>query len=200
MSNAKPNPSKPTTGAAKSQVVYTLNEQRQIIRTDGEGERLLATLGEDGALVFASAETRRYLSKVAEFLNDEKVTWKPELVSVAPPEGASPEEIEEADISSEHTDAYNAKIPRPPKMKPEQGDKTPKYVEWLQQYKPKTYKATYGVKGPGRVTKYRDDEDPRTGRPVKVAYQVDAIIADRKTHLTEKPEAQVEVEDEDDNS
>jgi hypothetical protein len=46
------------------------------------------------------------------------------------------------------------------------------------------------VKGPGQVTKWRKEPDPKhPGQMISVPYKEDAILATRKTHLTELPEA-----------
>jgi hypothetical protein len=79
-------------------------------------------------------------------------------------------------------------IPPMPKKDMRFGDKTPALVEWYRKYKPEEYRARYGVRGMGKVTKTRNEIDG-DGKLVKVPYEVEAEIADRKTHVTELPAA-----------
>jgi hypothetical protein len=92
------------------------------------------------------------------------------------------------------------KVPPMPKKSLRLGDKTPAVVEWHRKHKPEEFKARYGIKGQGTVTKTRKVIDPKTGQLVSEEYQVDALISERKTHLTEKVEANEEADSEYDDS
>jgi hypothetical protein len=81
-----------------------------------------------------------------------------------------------------------ANIPPMPKKDMRFGDKTPAVMEWYKKYHPEQYRARYGIVGPGTVTKYRREENEK-GEKVSVPYEVDAILARRKTKFTEKVEA-----------
>jgi hypothetical protein len=168
----------------KSDVSYSLNEQNQVVRTKGTDETVLATFGEAGALHYESAATRKFHPQVLKFIEDEKIPFNPDAVTVTDDDVQGTESIDD-----EHTPEFNAGIPKPPKKTIESGDKTPAYVDWLQKYKPKTYAQKYGIVGEGQVTKYKDGFDPNTGRPIKVAKTEDATLSRRKTHRTEKLEA-----------
>ena len=76
-----------------------------------------------------------------------------------------------------------------PKKSMRLGDKTPEVVDWYRKYKPEEYRARYGIKGEGTVTKTRKVLNQKTGLPETEVYEADAIIADRKIHTTEKVEA-----------
>lgn len=91
-------------------------------------------------------------------------------------------------MQGDKVDSTKGNIPPCPKPTMSAGDKTPAVVEWFRKYKPAEYRARYGIKGPGTVTKYKVVLNER-GEKVKEPYSVDATIAERKTHLTEKVEA-----------
>jgi len=169
--------------AVASTVSYSINDKGQVVRTDHKGDLVLATLDEAGGLAYESKATRKLHPAVIRYLNDEKIPFNADLVTTKADDKAEAETLDD-----EHTAEFNASIPKPPKKTPEQGDKTPRYVEWLKTHKPKTYRQKYGIVGSGTVTKWRDTLDER-GRPTKVSYQVQAILSARKTHLTEKIEA-----------
>ena len=80
-------------------------------------------------------------------------------------------------------------IPPAPKQTIEAGDKTPAYVEWLKRYKPEEYAVRYGIRGEGTIHQVHYTKDEKTGKRIAHVTEKSALIADRKTHLTEKPEA-----------
>lgn len=169
-----------------SDVVYSINDDRQIVRTKGESAGVvLATLTEANGLEYVDAQTRKMHPQVVRFLADEKISFNADAVTVA---GDTELESQDTDIDSEHTPEYNASIPQPPKKTIESGDKTPAYVDWLRKFKPKTYAQKYGIVGEGQVTRYLPSQDAR-GRPTLTPKTEDAILSRRKTHRTEKLEA-----------
>lgn len=159
----------------QSNVSYTLSEKdgvKTVTRSDGKTSAEIASV-KDGKLSYPSAETKKiYHTHVARFLNEEEVAFEPDTVSV---DGADDDE----------SDVDMSKAPR---KTIEQGDKTPAFVEWLKKNKPKQFAKTYGVQGEGTVTRRLKGTDPVTGRPTEQTYEERALISDRKTHLTEKPD------------
>ena len=163
---------------AQSDVAYTRateNGITTITRTKGDDTKEIATV-KDGVLTYPDKETkRRYHPHVTRFLNDEQIPFDADSVSV---EGLDVDEDEESvDMS------------QAPRKTIEQGDKTPAFVEWLKKNKPKQFEKTYGVHGEGTVVKTLNSTDPVSCRPVSKTFEERALIADRKTHLTEKPDA-----------
>lgn len=135
---------------------------------------------------------KRYGPGLITFLADEEIPFNADTATT----GDTPL----ADrVKAENTPEFNAKVGNPPRQDIYRGDKTPKYVEWLRKNKPATYQEKYGIIGPGQVTKTREITNPLTGRPMTETYVVDATLARRKTHLTEKGEAGVSDEPEDRN-
>lgn len=147
---------------------YNLTEGK-VTRTDKDGTLHVANFTEDGKLVLIE-EHAKFRPAIVRFLNDNDL--KITAVVLEGDENAKPK----------------ANIPPMPKKSMRLGDKTPEVVEWYRKYHPEEYKARYGIKGPGEVTKSRKVLDDK-GRPVTELYKVDATISERKTHLTEKPEA-----------
>lgn len=152
---------------------YQLNESGEITRTDKDSTITVATLKEGNVLVLVP-EWSRFRPAVVRFLNED-MGRKPTAVFI---EGDEPT-----------PKARTVEIPPMPKMSARDGDKTPEVVEWYRRYKQEEYRARYGVKGNGTVTKTRKVLNPKTGLPETEVYEESAVIADRKTHLTEKAEA-----------
>lgn len=90
------------------------------------------------------------------------------------------------------------KIPPRPKKTPKEGDKTPAVVEWYLKYRFNEFCARYGYRGKytGRVVSLEPLWEPRPNDKVleyrgqeKVSQEVrDALVTDRKTHLSFLPE------------
>lgn len=162
---------------AKAPVIdYAILPDGKITRTDSTDTIHVATLKDapTGRLLVLVPEWAKFRVPIVRFLNEQDKAPKGVVL-----EGEEEEAIKRA-----------AKpIPPMPKKNPRLGDKTPEVVEWYKRYKPEEYRARYGIKGPGTVTKFRKVIDPKTGQLVTETYEVDAIIAERKTHLTEKLEA-----------
>jgi hypothetical protein len=187
---AKKTPEKaPAAPAAKSTVSWDLLEDNSITRSDGKETITVATLNGE-AIEYKDANMRKlYHPAVVQFLTDENVPFKNDEITV---HGTSGAEL----VAEENTEEFNASIPKPPRQNIRQGDKTPAYVEWLQKYKPNTFKQKYGIIGKGKVTKRYTATDPITGRTRIVEHQEDALLATRKTHLTELETAKVDTSDE----
>lgn len=173
---SKPAQSEPSTETTlpKSKIAYGYDENTHAItRTDAQGKtQILATLKE-GVLEWESDDAKKYHAPVIRFLGDEGL--KHDTISV---KGAARDMVNESEI------------PKKPKGSIEKGDKDPVVVEWYKKYKPEEYKQRYGIKGEGQVTKIIKDVHPETGRPRKKYVTVDATLARRKTHLTEKAAAE----------
>lgn len=157
-------------------IEYAVGENGAVTRTDKNGAIQVATLKETpaGRFLVLVPEWAKFRAPVVRFLNEQGL----------PPKGVV--------LEGEEEDAAKraAKpIPPMPAKSPRLGDKTPAVVEWYRRYKPEEYRARYGIKGPGTVTKVRKVLDPKTGLLVSETYEAEAIIAERKTHLTEKLEA-----------
>lgn len=145
------------------------------INHDKDGERLMLGKLENGILIYESEQTKAYHAKVAQYLKDSGVAVEGVYVKGA---GGNVEGVGGTDT-----------IPPPPLKNKRDGDKTEAYVEWLKQYKPEEFNAKYGVTGQGFVTKTRKVPDPEIpGRFTAESYRVPALLARRKTHLTERPD------------
>jgi hypothetical protein len=156
-------------------ITYTL-VGTEIIRTDKDGPLHVANLSKiGGKLTLALIEEHaRFRPAIVRHLNENELT--PEAIILAGSETAAEKENARTDI------------PPMPKKSRVHGDKTPEVVEWYRKYKPNEYAARYGIIGPGTVMKERKVLD-NDGKPHTELYEVDATIAQRKTHLTEKSEA-----------
>jgi len=152
---------------------YNIAEDGTITRTDKDSTITVATLKEDNALVLVP-EWVKFRAPIVRFLNEDA--------------GRSPSAVyTEGDEPSPKAKARD--IPPMPKMSMRLGDKTPEVMEWFKKYKPEEYRARYGIQGEGTVTKSRKVLNPKTGIPETEIYDAEATIALRKTHLTEKVEA-----------
>jgi hypothetical protein len=170
-------PATATPPKKQSNVSYAHTEKdgvTTITRSDGKTNTTLATL-KDEKLTYPNAESRKlYHTHVARYLNEEDIPFNADDVSI---EGSDDDE-NDVDMS------------KAPRRTIEQGDKTPAYVEWLKKNKPKLFEKTYGVRGEGTVVRRLKGTDPVTGRPTERTFEERALISDRKTHLTEKPDAE----------
>ena len=158
------------------QIDYDIDKKGKVTRTDKDGTLHLADYdARTKTLTFVSEDALRYRPAVVRYLNSQE----------------PPVEIDSMVLSGAGKDTVDeANIPPKPKKSMVHGDKTPALVEWYRKYKPKEYAVRYGVKGPGQVTKYRKVEDPKhPGKFISTPYQEDCVISTRKTHLTEKSEA-----------
>jgi hypothetical protein len=174
-------PNTPATGTAKVEakapvIEYKLAENGEITRTDATDTIKVATLKETkgGKLLILVPEWAKFRAPIVRFLNEQSIA----------PKGVV--------LEGDEDDAEKrliGKIPPMPKKNPRLGDKTPEVVEWYRRYKPEEYKARYGIRGDGTVTKTRKVLDEKTGQLKTETYEVEALIAERKTHLTEKIEA-----------
>lgn len=149
---------------------YRMDAGGKITRTDKDSSVHVATLIDGGKLVLVP-QWSKFRPAVVRWLNDQDLT--PKSIVMEGDEDRTPKE----------------NIPPMPKKEMRLGDKTPAVVEWYRKYKPAEYKARYGIKGEGTVTKYRTVINPNTGIPEKQAYQVDCVLAERKIEGTEKMEA-----------
>jgi len=159
--------------AAKEQkapvVDYNLAPNGDVTRTDKEGTITVGNLN-DGKLVLDPKWTKFRAPAVA-FLNES---------------GNGPKSIV---LAGDENVPEKKNIPACPKKEMRFGDKTPAVVEWYRKYKPEEYKARYGIKGQGTVTKTRKVLNQETGQPSTEQYEVEATIAERKIAGTEKVEA-----------
>lgn len=76
-------------------------------------------------------------------------------------------------------------VPQPPTLSPNDGDKTPEFVNWISLYFPAEFRERYGVEGEGDLVEtvsYLDREG--VWRSKKVTRRV--LFAKRKTCITEK--------------
>jgi len=145
----------------------------EITRTDKDSTTLIAIYEKESkTVVFENQDVLKFRSPVLRFLNDEKVEYK-----------ALAMKGKKRDPQNDDT------IPPAPKQTIEAGDKTPAYVEWLRKYKPEEYAVRYGIRGEGMIQSVHYTKDEKTGKRIAHVTEKSALIADRKTHLTEKPEA-----------
>jgi hypothetical protein len=152
---------------------YEMDAKGQITRTDKDSTLHVATYHADTkALLFTEEKALKFRVPVIRFLNENGLKKESEGMEGAP------------------VDKPAKDIPKRPKMDLALGDKTPAVVEWYRKYKPEEYKVRYGIRGPGTVTKIvRYEQDQKTGKKRPVYETVEATIATRKIHTTEKVEA-----------
>jgi len=146
---------------------YAILENGDVTRTTKDGTDVIAIYDAKTKVLQIVEEFASYRSAVVRWMNANEMP----IVSII--------------MQGDKVDSTKGVIPPCPKPTMQAGDKTPAIVEWYRKYKPAEYRARYGIRGEGTVTKYRVELNER-GEKVKVPYTVDAIIADRKTHLTEK--------------
>jgi hypothetical protein len=154
-------------------IKYTLDKDTGVLtRTDEDGEITIGKL--DGtAFEFDSRAMQKYRAPVLQFFAKNQIKWKTLALKG-----------EKRDVEQP-----KGKIPPCPKRTIEAGDKTPAVVEWYRKYKPEEYKVRYGIKGEGTINKISYSKDEKTGKRITHVTPVSALIAERKMHLTEKPEA-----------
>jgi hypothetical protein len=166
----------PSEPAKMPQIDYDLLEDGRITRTD-----------KDSTLHVANYDRK---TKTVAFISDETLKFRPPTIAFLNRKDIEVDHIVLKDVGADKVD--EATIPPMPKKSMMHGDKTPAVVEWYRKYKPKEYAARYGVQGPGSVTKYRKVEnEKKPGTFTTEPYEQEAIISTRKTHLTEKPEANI---------
>ena len=166
----------PSEPAKMPEIDYVLHPDGKITRKD-----------KDSTLHVANYDAK---TKTLAFINEETLKFRPPTVGFLNRKDIDIDHIVLKDVGADQVDEAN--IPPMPKKSMVHGDKTPAVVEWFRKYKPKEYAARYGVQGPGTVTKYRKVEnEKKPGTFITEPYEEDAIISTRKTHLTEKPEANV---------
>lgn len=166
----------PSEPAKMPEIDYVLHPDGRITRKD-----------KDSTLHVANYDAK---TKTLAFISEETLKFRPPTVGFLNRKDIDIDHIVLKDIGPDKVDEAN--IPPRPKKSMVHGDKTPALVEWYRKYYPKEYAARYGVQGPGSVTKYRKVENPKKpGTFLTEAYEEDAIISTRKTHLTEKPEANI---------
>jgi hypothetical protein len=172
-STAKPAASAPVNLQPKPPAIdYQLLEDGSITRTDKDGTITVAIL-KDGILSI-SEQWSNFRAPVVRWLNEA---------------GNTPKSIVMQGDEEAVAKAAKRDIPPMPKKSMRLGDKTPEVVAWYKKYHPAEYKARYGIRGPGTVTKTRKVMDPVTGLPTTEVYEQEAVIADRKIAGTEKLEA-----------
>jgi hypothetical protein len=155
----------------------------QITRTDKDSTTTVAIYEhETGAIVFETQELTKFRVPTLRFLNDEQVPYK--LMTV----------------KGEKRDKIKDDEPPCPKPNPKDrdevvaymrdGDKWAPIVEWFKRYRPREYAIRYGIIGEGEVQKLDGfDTNQKTGEKTPRYVTKQALIATRKIHLTEKPEA-----------
>lgn len=166
MSTPNTEPEKKYTGPA---INYDLTDGKITRSENGES---IVVAHYDGKIVKIVPERANFRTAVIRWLNDNE---KPYNGVVLLGDDATPPVAKD-------------KIPPIPKKDMRLGDKTPAVVEWYRKYKPAEFKARYGIKGEGVVTKFRVKKNEKD-EDVKVPYEKAATLADRKIHLTEKVEA-----------
>jgi hypothetical protein len=154
---------------------YSITNEGKVIRTDKDGSLHVANY-KDGVLALIPDQAK---------FRPAVVRWINEQAAIV---GSPIPSLKAVIIAGDKPDKATADIPPCPKKTMRDGDKTPAVVEWYKKYKPAEYKARYGIRGDGTVTKEQMTTDEE-GKPKKILVKVAATIADRKTHLTEKPEA-----------
>lgn len=177
MSTQTPN----TDGPSKAPAIeYKLTEAGELVRTDKDSSVVIARYDRSTCIVRIVPEWAKFRPAAIRFLNAEEVKIETIIMEGDEPDKPKPGVV----------------IPPKPKRTIEAGDKTPALVEWYRRYKPAEYKARYGIVGEGTITKHRKEKNEK-GETVSIPFQVDATLAHRKTHLTEKIEAgQVDDEEE----
>lgn len=168
-----------TDGPSKApQIDYELLSNGDVTRTDKDSTITVARYDTKTQTVRLVEQWTKFRPAVIRFLNENEVPIAAILMENAKPDVTPP----------------GVAIPPKPARDIAMGDKTPALVEWYKKYKPNEYAARYGIRGPGTVTKYRVELNER-GEKVRIPYEVEATIATRKTHLTEKIEANVHIAD-----
>ena len=168
-----------TDGPSKApEIDYELLANGDVTRTDKDSTITVARYDQKTQTVRLVDQWAKFRPAVIRFLNENEVPIAAILMEGMKPDVTPP----------------GVSIPPKPARDIAMGDKTPALVEWYKKYKPNEYVARYGIRGPGTVTKFRVELNER-GEKVKVPYEVEAVIATRKTHLTEKIEANVHVAD-----
>lgn len=186
----KPKPAaKPAPTQAKSNVQFDLLEDNTITRQEGTLAPVTVATLNGKQIEYADEDARKlYGPAVVQFLTDENIPFDTDQITVAGTEGADL-------VADENSDEFNASIPKPPRQNIRQGDKTPAYVEWLQKYKPNTFKQKYGIIGRGKIRTEVRSPDPLTGRE-RISYvEEEALLSRRKTHLTSLPQSSALIED-----
>lgn len=196
-----------------SGIEYKMFGSGEVFRIDHDdgGKKTLMAKHDGENLIFESANTRRFLPRVAAYLKSSKISYKEiytkaegtETEAAQPPPIAppnTPAPIAPAEVVTENFDPnFQVEgqqppaeiIPPPPLMNKRDGDKTKAYVEWMKRYKPEEYEERYGIIGQGTVTKFNRVPHPEIpGRYHREPYQKPALLARRKIHLTEKPDQQ----------
>jgi hypothetical protein len=160
----------------------------EITRTDKDSTTTVARYEKETEVVeFANKELTKFRVPVLRFLNDENVPYK--TIAIA---GQKRDKIKDdeppcpipgpAKQGTASYDAYVAYL--------RDGDKYAPIVEWFKKYRPEEYKLRYGIVGPGEVQKFDGfDTNQKTGEKTPRYRTQEAIIAERKTHLTEKTES-----------
>ena len=137
---------------------YSINTEGHV--HNGDGKLLGVFEDSTGVFTYSDAECKRYQGAVGRFIKNmgKSITsWE------LPGDERSP-------ISKED-------IPDQPKWHPMHGDKTPKYVRWLERYHLDQFKARYGVVKRGTV--------PMVDEQGNITGQKETWIARRKTCLTD---------------
>jgi hypothetical protein len=147
-------------------------EGENIVREDKDGVQIVAKYERKSKTLRLIREFSGYRRPVIHFLNQNEL---PHEVVV----------FDGAEIPKDIAGQKN--IPPKPKKNPRLGDKTPALVEWYKKYAPAEYEARYGIKGTAMVKKQRFRFN-EMGEKVAENYEEECIIAERKTHLTEKVE------------
>mgnify|MGYP003128011140 CR=1 FL=1 len=184
---------------------YMIDDKGKLHR---EGE-VIGLVDEDGNIKL-KPESKKYVSAVTRWYNQldakpeqepaAEITERPKLTPeeqvAADMKGVEKEAQEEAIAYKKDWQddvAFGEKIGQPvPKKNPKFGDKTPAYVEWLKKYRPEKWAEKYGYKGEGQVPVFELNKE--TGVEEFNGYK-DATFTRRKTHMTEKPETNVELDE-----
>lgn len=170
----------------KTGVSYAMYGDGSIYRIDhenGNQKQKLAT--HDGeSLIYVNQEARKFHMRVAMYLKEAGVEYAGTFVSPDADEVPPP-----APVRRDANPVPEGNIPPPPRKNKRDGDKTPEYVEWVRKYRPQEFIERYGIQGDGTVTKFRKVPHKEiAGRYSEEPYQMPALIARRKIHLTELPQ------------
>jgi len=160
---------------------YRLDANGEIHRIEGEQDLVVARYdAKTQAVFFKKVDLRKFKKEVITFMAEDEIKYK---------------SMQREDMPA---DPVSDSIPKRPKMDKLMGDKTPAVVDWYRQYKPNEFLTRYGVydqRYTGPVKEIVNDyivnsagKEEFRGTIAKPSSVVDALVAERKTHVTFTPE------------